>query len=100
VAEPASKGVSMPSRVRSPGLEIDLRGQTVEEALEHLERYLDQATMTGLPWVRVIHGKGSGTLRAAVQRTLKDHPLVASYETAPPAEGGEGATIVRLTATG
>ena len=90
----------MPSRVRSPGLEIDLRGQTVEEALERLERYLDQATMAGLPWVRVIHGKGTGTLRVAVQRTLKDHPLVASYETAPPAEGGEGATIVRLTATG
>lgn len=100
VEELVPRGVSMPSRVRSPGLEIDLRGQTVEEALERLERYLDQATMAGLPWVRVIHGKGTGTLRVAVQRTLKDHPLVASYETAPPAEGGEGATIVRLTATG
>lgn len=98
--ELASSGVSIPPRAGSPGLQIDLRGQTVDEALERLERYLDQATMAGLPWVRIIHGKGTGTLRTAVQRMLKDHPLVASYETALPGEGGEGATVARLIAAG
>ena len=83
----------------SPGLQLDLRGLTAEEALLRLERYLDQATMARLPWVRVVHGKGTGTLRREVRRQLGDHPLVVSYESATERDGGDGVTIVHLIKT-
>ncbi len=85
-------------RGASPGIQIDLRGHTVEEALEKLERYLDDAVMAALPWVRIVHGKGTGKLRQEVQRFIGAHPLVVSYETAARNEGGDGATVVHLTA--
>ncbi|MGC9520898.1 MAG: endonuclease MutS2 [Anaerolineae bacterium] len=94
--KPSSSGISVPSRPASPGVQIDLRGQTVDEALQRLERYLDEATMAALPWVRIIHGKGTGKLRREVRRYVGDHPLVSSYDVAPLNEGGEGATIVNL----
>ncbi len=93
---PQTAGISLPTRVASPGLQIDLRGQTVDEALERLERYLDEAAMAALPWVRIIHGKGTGKLRREVRRYVASHPLVTSYDIAPLNEGGEGATIVQL----
>jgi DNA mismatch repair protein MutS2 len=80
----------------SPGLELDLRGQTVEDALPALERYLDAAYLAGLPWVRIIHGKGTGKLRQAVRDELRRSPLVKSQETAEDREGGEGVTVARL----
>lgn len=80
----------------SPGLEIDLRGKTVEEALPELEQYLDQAYYAELPWVRVIHGKGTGKLRQAVRDYLRTSTLVKSQATAAENEGGEGVTIARL----
>jgi DNA mismatch repair protein MutS2 len=80
----------------SPGLELDLRGQMVEEGLIELDRYLDSATMAGLPWVRIIHGKGSGKLRGAVREALRKHPQVASIESGAELEGGEGVTVARL----
>ena len=82
--------------VISPGLELDLRGQRVEEAVEHLERYLDAASAAGLPFGRIIHGKGTGALRRAVRERLAGHPLIERAQTAPPAEGGDGVTIARL----
>ena len=82
--------------VESPGLELDLRGQTADEGLHALQRFLDDAYLAGLPWVRIIHGKGSGILRAAVRDALKDHPLVTSYQPGADNEGGEGVTIARL----
>jgi DNA mismatch repair protein MutS2 len=93
--KPESAGISVPDR-KSPGVEIDLRGETVNEALKRLERYLDEAALASLPWVRVIHGKGTGTLRREVRRFVDDHPLVSSYESAARREGGDGATVVRL----
>jgi len=92
----ASSGVSVPRRAASPGVQIDLRGQRVEDALHELDRYLEQATMADLPWVRVVHGKGTGTLRREVRNYLRSNPLVSSHEIAPRNEGGEGATIVHL----
>jgi len=80
----------------SPGLELDLRGKTSEEALEALERYLDAAYLAGLPWVRIIHGKGTGKLREAVRRFLRGHPQVRSFEPGGDKEGGEGVTVVKL----
>ncbi len=76
--------------------EIDLRGQRAEAALERFESYLDAAFRAGLPYVRIIHGKGTGALRAAIRQALAGHPLVRGYESAPPAEGGDGVTIALL----
>ncbi|MBI5947450.1 MAG: endonuclease MutS2 [Chloroflexi bacterium] len=80
----------------SPGVELDLRGQRAEEALLRCETYLDDAFRAGLPFVRIIHGKGTGALRAAIRETLTGHPLVRRFETAQANEGGEGVTIAVL----
>lgn len=80
----------------SPGLELDLRGQTVEEVLPRLDKYLDDAYLAGLPWVRIIHGKGTGTLRRAVREVLAQHPLVAEMRPGEYNEGGDGVTVARL----
>lgn len=68
----------------------------MDEALFRLDRYLNDAFLAGLPTVRVIHGKGTGTLRQAVREELKSHPLVKSFRRARLEEGGDGATIVEL----
>ena len=79
-----------------PSAEIYLRRLTVDEALFRLDKYLNDAFVAGLPTVRVIHGKGTGTLRYAVREELKSHPLVKSYGPAAFEEGGNGATTVEL----
>ncbi len=80
----------------SPGIRLDLRGCTVDEALERLDHHLDAALRAGLPWVHIIHGKGTGALRQAVRRFLSEHPAVHSCEPGGDREGGEGVTIARL----
>lgn len=80
----------------SPGLEISLRGQMVDDALETLDRYIDQAYLAGLPFVRIIHGKGTGRLRQAVREALKQNPHVASFEEGSEKEGGAGVTVAML----
>jgi DNA mismatch repair protein MutS2 len=90
-----TSGVQTPT-VESPGLELDLRGQTAEEALHRLDLYLDDAYLVGLPWVRIIHGKGTGVLRSTVRDALQGHPLVASYEPGKEGEGGDGVTVAKL----
>ena len=77
-------------------MELDLRGQRAEEALERFESYLDSAFRAGLPFVRIIHGKGTGALRAAIREALTGHPLVRRFESAAANEGGEGVTIALL----
>jgi DNA mismatch repair protein MutS2 len=81
---------------QSPGVQIDLRGLTTEEALPRLDKHLDAAALAGLPWVRVVHGHGTGALKRAVREMLRGHPLVKSYEVGQQQEGGEGVTIARL----
>ncbi|HIE50931.1 MAG TPA: endonuclease MutS2 [Armatimonadetes bacterium] len=76
--------------------ELHLRGCTVEEALERLDKYLDDAFVVGLERVRIVHGKGTGALRKAVHEYLRQHPQVASFTAAAPHEGGTGATVVEL----
>lgn len=80
----------------SPGMEVHLRGMRAEDALETLEKYLDRAMLAGLPYVRVVHGKGTGVLRKVAREYLQSSPLVTSYETAEANDGGEGVTIARL----
>ncbi|MBN1978502.1 MAG: endonuclease MutS2 [Anaerolineae bacterium] len=93
--EPASQGYRAPAG-HSPGEQIEVRGCTIEDALEQVDRHLDAASLAGLPWVRVVHGKGTGALRRAVREFLSDHPLVSSYEPGARNEGGEGVTIAKL----
>ena len=76
--------------------EIKLRQLTVDEALFLLDQYLHDAFMAGLIQVRVVHGKGTGTLREAIRKVLAEHPLVKSYRTGEYGEGGTGVTIVQL----
>ncbi|HEX9114601.1 MAG TPA: endonuclease MutS2 [Anaerolineae bacterium] len=83
-------------RPPSPGMELDLRGLTVDDMLIELDRYLDTAYLAGLPWVRIIHGKGTGALRQAVREQLRHHPLVGEYRSGEDSEGGDGVTIAKL----
>ena len=80
----------------SPGMEIDLRGQRVEEGLEALDRYLESAYLAGLLYVRIIHGKGTGRLRSYIREALADSAHVKRWENAGDKEGGEGVTIAHL----
>jgi len=94
-AEP-EEPITYVSAAPSPGVRLDLRGCTVEEALQRLDRRLDAALRAWLPWVRIIHGKGTGALRRAVRDFLAHHPLVSTYEAGGDREGGEGVTIAKL----
>ncbi len=76
--------------------EIMLIGKTVAEATAELDKYLDDAALAGREEVRVIHGKGTGALRKGIHAYLKGHPAVASFRLAEDAEGGDGATVVKL----
>jgi DNA mismatch repair protein MutS2 len=77
--------------------ELDLHALTVDEAIPRLEDFLHTAFVSGRHTVRVIHGKGTGTLRIEVRRFLSRHPLVKSFTTADRYHGGEGATQVELS---
>lgn len=76
--------------------EIDLRGLSSDEAMEKVDKYLDDAYLAGLSTVQVIHGKGTGVLRKKMQEFLKDHPKVESYRLGEWDEGGSGVTVVKL----
>ena len=80
----------------SPGMELDLRGLTVDDMLIELDRYLNSAYLAGLPFVRIIHGKGTGALRQAVRDEMRHHPLVTSFRPGQAEEGGEGVTLADL----
>ena len=76
--------------------EVRLRHLTVDEALPKLDQFLYDSFMCGLYQVKVIHGKGTGTLRQLVQETLTGHSLVKSYRAGEYGEGGAGVTVVEL----
>ena len=76
--------------------EINLIGKTTDEAVDAVDKFLDEASMAGLAQVRIIHGHGTGALRRAITAMLKDHPHVARFTAAPQDQGGSGATVVEL----
>lgn len=76
--------------------EIMLRRLSVEEALIKLDKSLYDVYVSGAHTVRVVHGKGTGTLRLVVSRELARHPLVESFRPADPWEGGAGVTVAQL----
>ncbi len=93
-SRPAPVFVEAPSK-QVPA-EINLIGLTVEEARERVDKLLDDAALSERREIRVIHGFGEGKLRKAVAQMLKAHPLVSSWRSGAPNEGGGGATIVEL----
>ncbi len=80
----------------SPGMELDLRGMRAEDALDALERYLENAFLAGLPFVRIIHGKGTGKLRLVIRDALRQSPHVRKQAAGQEQEGGDGVTIAHL----
>ena len=76
--------------------ELEVRGMRVDEAMLLIDQRLDDAFRAGLPQIRIVHGKGTGTLRRAIRDALSRHPLVKSLTTPPPKEGGEGVTVVEI----
>jgi DNA mismatch repair protein MutS2 len=76
--------------------EINVIGQTVDEATDAVEKFVDRAFLAGLARVRVVHGSGMGILRKALRQYLKTHPHVATVTEPPQHEGGAGATVVEL----
>ena len=76
--------------------ELHLRGMTVEEATGALDKYLDDAVLAGLSTVRIVHGKGTGTLRRAIHELLRSDPRVKGWRLAEPHAGGHGVTVVEL----
>src|SRR5690606_23919507 len=90
------RGPSVPAG-SAPSLEVDVRGRRAAEACGTVRERMDAAAVAGLPQVRVIHGHGTGALRAAVREELARRPLVGRAEPAPPEQGGDGATIAYLT---
>jgi DNA mismatch repair protein MutS2 len=81
---------------RSVASSLDLRGARVDEALDALAHYLDDAAVAGMAQVTIIHGLGTGALRDAVRRHATDHPGVRTVRPGERGEGGDGATIVTL----
>jgi len=79
--------------VASPGMELDMRGMRVEDALDKLEAYLEQGYLSGLPFGRIIHGKGTGTLRQVVRDVLQHSSYVKRWEQGGEKEGGDGVTV-------
>jgi DNA mismatch repair protein MutS2 len=73
--------------------EIHFRGMRADDVMRQLEEYLDDAAQASLPWVRIVHGKGSGILRGIVHDILKSHPTVSRFHLAEMREGGDGVTI-------
>ena len=94
---------SSPRRVSSGGglgldeqTVVDVRGQAADEALDAVVAALDRATLAGAPFLRIIHGHGTGKLKASLRVYLKDSPYVAEFRSGDRAEGGDGVTIVKL----
>ncbi|MBX7214228.1 MAG: Smr/MutS family protein, partial [Thermoflexales bacterium] len=94
--EPASAPEPAQRAVVGVSMELDLRGLNGEEAMPLVEDYLDKASRAGLPFVRLIHGKGTGALRKAVRTGLRGNPLIKSLENGLDGEGGDGVTVVKL----
>ncbi|HUR37580.1 MAG TPA: endonuclease MutS2 [Terriglobales bacterium] len=88
--------VSLASSDDNAPSEINVIGQTVDEASHEVEKFVDRAFLAGLPRVRIVHGSGMGILQKALRQLLKKHPHVAGVTEPPQNEGGAGATVVEL----
>ncbi len=94
--EKAVSSEQVPVNTKSPGMEINLRGKLVDDGLDELERYLERAYSSGLLFVRIVHGKGTGKMREAVRNALKSSSYVTSFEEPKDSEGGAGVTVAKI----
>ena len=88
--------ITLPETQQSPGMELDMRGMRVDEGLDALELYLERAYLVRLPFVRIIHGKGTGRLRESIRQALGLNPHIDRYESGGRTEGGDGVTVAHL----
>ena len=86
----------MKNKAQNIRTEIDLRGKDLEEASYEVDKYLDDAYLSGLKEVSIIHGKGTGVLRKGIGQLLKSHRHVKSHRLGGFSEGGDGVTIAEL----
>lgn len=84
------------SKTASASAELDLRGLLADEAIDKLDKYLDDVYLAGVSPVTIIHGKGTGALRTAVHNHIKRHPHVKSYRLGAYGEGESGVTIIEI----
>lgn len=91
---PPQRTISLPAAA-DVSMTFDMRGWRAGEVADKLDRYLNDAYLSGLPQVRLIHGKGTGALRQVVRDVLQGHPLVASF-TSGGQDGGDGVTVAKL----
>jgi DNA mismatch repair protein MutS2 len=96
LAQPRSTEVKVKAVQENGRSEVNVIGQTTDEAVDAVDKFLDQASMAGLAQIRIIHGHGTGALRRAIAEMLKGHPHVARFIAAPQHQGGSGATVVEL----
>jgi DNA mismatch repair protein MutS2 len=94
--EESRRPIILPAARGPVNVELDLRGYRAAEVEAMLDEYLEEAYRAGMPFVRIIHGKGTGALRKVVRDILAEHPAVASQETAPANQGGDGATVALM----
>ncbi len=81
---------------RSSSMELDIRGYAVDEGIHEVDMFIDNAVLSGIGVVTIIHGKGTGTLRQGIQKHLKSHPSVKSFRAGVFGEGEDGVTVVEL----
>ncbi|HSN67776.1 MAG TPA: Smr/MutS family protein, partial [Thermoanaerobaculia bacterium] len=94
---PRERGVTLASEQEPEvSAELNLIGRRVDDAIDELEKFLDQALLAGRAAVRLVHGHGTGALRNALREQLRKHRGVRSHRPGNPNEGGDGATIVFL----
>jgi DNA mismatch repair protein MutS2 len=93
-ARPAHSGREM--KMAATPMEVDLRGMDSIEAISVLERYLDEAMRSGHKQVRIVHGKGTGVLRAAVQQSLRRNKFIKKFRLGVYGEGEDGVTIAEI----
>jgi DNA mismatch repair protein MutS2 len=92
----AGAGVQVNAADQKAQSELNVIGQTTDEAVDAVDKFLDEASMAHLSKVRIVHGHGTGALRRAIGGLLDGHPHVERFVPAPPNEGGTGATLVEL----
>jgi DNA mismatch repair protein MutS2 len=91
--KPASAGWSSPVEAQT---ELDLRGMSAEEALDQVDMSIDDGLVAGIPFIRIIHGKGRGILMKAVVDMVRGDPRIETFRPGKPSEGGTGVTIIHL----
>jgi DNA mismatch repair protein MutS2 len=101
-ADEKERAIRVNARARSESLaattpfEYDIRGWRAEEVNQELDRYLNDAYLSNLPHVRIVHGKGTGVLRQVVRDILRSHPLISSFRLGEAGEGGDGVTVATI----